>query len=437
MDGYGYFSYPNDIDMFNASVYPGALDIPDNGIDENGLFGDFANYSEPYEVIGSVSKNNKPKNVVVIFLESTRSEVIGKKIDEKLVAPNLFELSKQGNFYSDVYSHTGMTSTSVTTFFSGNLGKFSDEKSLYPILKDQGYEISVFSGQDEDWGDISDQLKMKENTDHFFDAQVGVDERITESRRKVSIRLDEKTLWREFKQYSDVADWDKPQFIYFNMQAAHFPYYFDNMEKTFIENGISRDQISQDEKDWLTRTYWNAVYHSDIYVGKILDELKEKGVWENTLVIVTADHGEELYDDGHLGHGFVINDHQTQIPLLINQKQLQVTLPLGHVDMKNIILSNAVYNSNQPIVNPNFKEKFVFQFLGTIEEPYRISLRYKNNKKIYYDFNSMTVLPKGKSEWISYKDAVQDEKISADLQTLVNYWENLRWQAHLEEQKES
>lgn len=53
--------------------------------------------------------SQKPKHVVVIILESTRGDIIGKKINGQLVAPNLMKVAEEGRAVEEAYSHTSYT----------------------------------------------------------------------------------------------------------------------------------------------------------------------------------------------------------------------------------------------------------------------------------------------------------------------------------------
>ncbi|NRA53528.1 MAG: sulfatase-like hydrolase/transferase [Gammaproteobacteria bacterium] len=434
-DGFGSFSYPIDFSIFNANNYPGALDIPGNGIDEDNLFGDFKVTNTAAEIT-SATKFDKHqfaaplKHIMIIVMESARADVIGKRINGKLVAPNLMKIKQQGKSFQQAYSHTGYTASSLGSLFSGRIGKIKPEQSLYPILDANGFQLAVFSGQDETWGRLDKKLGTKKYADYFYDAQTGVDLRVFPSRLPSSIKLSEETLWQQFKGYSDGLDWQQPQYIYFNMQAGHFPYYHSKMKTEFVAAGIPRSKISIENKDWLHRTYWNAMNHADNYIGEIINELKSKGQWDNTLLIITGDHGEELFDNNHLGHGFYMSEQQTKIPFLTNQKDFDIAEPFGLSEVKNHIL-NFVFGQKKTTKDQTDENKFVFQLIGPLNNPNRIGLRYGGSQQIIFDLRNMQVMPLGSRRWLTLQAAMANDDIKAQLKTLVLHWENLRWQSHL------
>jgi len=430
-DGYGSFSYPTDFAIFNSNNYPGALDIPGNGIDEDNLFGDFKGYISPQEINSdsALPPRGAFKHIMIIVMESARADVVGKQINGEFVAPHLMNLKEQGRSFEQAYSHTGYTASSLTNLFSGRIGRVKQTQSLYPILDKLGFQLAFFSGQDETWGGLDLKLGTKKYADFFYDAQTGAEHRVFPSRLPSSIKLSETTLWHQFKGYSDALNWQQPQFIYFNMQAGHFPYYHLKMNKKFIEEGIPRSEISVENKDWLHRTYWNAMNHADYYIGEIIAELKAKGQWDNTLLIVTGDHGEELFDKNHLGHGFYMSIEQTKIPFLTNQQDFHIAEPFGLSEVKKHIL-NYLFEDSNTAPRVIDKKKFVFQFIGPLNTPNRIGLRYSDSQ-IIFDLQNMRVRPLGSNNWIPLAEAMARDEVRAELKALVLHWEKLKWQSHL------
>jgi arylsulfatase A-like enzyme len=68
----------------------------------------------------------------------------------------------------------------------------------------------------------------------------------------------------------------------------------------------------------LRAIYDSAVSFHDQQVGRVIAQLKGWGIWDQTLLIITADHGEELFEDQRCGHGGSLRDSLERVPLLIH-----------------------------------------------------------------------------------------------------------------------
>jgi hypothetical protein len=87
-DGYGLFGIQHDEHPFDATRHPLALDIPGNGIDEDGYGGDLRLAELATPLGPQVFRGDRP-NVVVVVFESTRGDVLGQRVRGKAGAPNL------------------------------------------------------------------------------------------------------------------------------------------------------------------------------------------------------------------------------------------------------------------------------------------------------------------------------------------------------------
>lgn len=421
-DGFGSFSYPKDKAVFNASIYPGALDIPGNGIDEDGFLGD--------AVIAAVANDNlaetaprQGKNIVLIVLESARADLLDQKINGHFVTPVMREIAKNGTSIKNAYSHTGYTTTSIKAIFNRNLINNKNRITLIEFLKAAGYQVSIISGQDESFGDVALETGMKNEGVSYFDARTALDDRVFPSTEQGSLRLSEERIVEQFQTRINQIDFTKPQFFYLNFQAAHFPYSHPKMTKRISNNLIPRSDIKEENKNWVAETYWNAIANADWAIGKVIESLKERGLFDKTTIVILGDHGESLFDDSFLGHGHAINDTQTKIPLIINDPTIFANEPIGQIDVAEIAIRSALGIKNAWTNN----DKTVFQLVGSLSQPTLIAHVKQDGVRTLFDFRSNEVFFGDLKSWKSYKEALSDPAYKDRLINLIREWESLRW----------
>ena len=68
----------------------------------------------------------------------------------------------------------------------------------------------------------------------------------------------------------------------------------------------------------LRAIYDSAISYQDKELGRFVEQLKAWGIWDQTMLIVTADHGEEFFEDKRCGHGGSLRDSLIRVPLLVH-----------------------------------------------------------------------------------------------------------------------
>jgi phosphoglycerol transferase MdoB-like AlkP superfamily enzyme len=427
-DDFGSFSYPQDKAIFNSSIYPGAIDIPGNGIDEDGFLGDAVLPPVDKDTLAEIMPQ-RGKHIVLIVLESARAELLDQKLNGEYVAPVMREIARTGIAIKQAYSHAGYTVPSINAIFNRDLVGNKDKIPLIKFLQTAGYQLSILSGQDESFGNVAINTGMKNKDISYFDARTAIDDRVFPSKESSSLRLSEERVVKQFQTRVDQIDFTKPQFFYINLQAGHFPYTYPNMPMRIISEAIPRPEINGQNKAWLAATYWNAMTNADWAVGKIMASLKEKNLLDKVTIVILGDHGESLFDDGFLGHGHAINDTQTKIPLIINDPTIVVDEPMGQIDVAELTIRSALGLKNQWI-NP---DKTVFQWVGGLYQPSLIAHVTHDGVRTLFDFRTEQVFFSESNSWKSYHDALQEPLYKERITRLLREWEALRWRQHLAE----
>jgi len=109
-----------------------------------------------------------------------------------------------------------------------------------------------------------------------------------------------------------------------------------------IRMGEIRPTPSQ--KEFLKARYDQEIFGNDRAFGHLLDLLESHGRKDETVVIFTADHGEEFFDHGDVGHGRTLYNEQIRIPLIVKDPNLapgRIVSKAQHVDLYPYILEIA------------------------------------------------------------------------------------------------
>jgi len=332
-------------------------------------------------------------HIIFIMLESFRADLIGATYEGNAVTPVLADLATEGITTRSAFSHNGYTVQSRYHTFTGHLSPPNEgrtslgEKSLIDDFKKNGYEVAFFSGQDESFGAEKMQIGF-ERADTAYDARVEVHRRYTKFSTPGSLGLPYDVLIERVKTFLNTRESTRPLFLYLNLVDTHFPYHHKTILPLINDVVLSRSEIRSERKNALKAMYLNTAANMDRAIGRVLDALRQV-LGEAPGIIVTSDHGESLFEDNFLGHGYMINDAQTQIPLIVTGLPVVIEQPFGQNELRSVIhtaLAKHPHDSQKPILRENEKKQ-VFQYIGTIERPRQIAMRSLSGR-IIYDFRT-------------------------------------------------
>jgi choline-sulfatase len=244
-------------------------------------------------------------------------------------SPNIDRLARDSVVFENAYANATFTRSSVASIFTGfypprhklrilsnrlPLGLFL----LPEFMQKKGYKTAILT----EAGNIS----------KFFGFGQGVDVYKKVFRRWDDPRYLEKNMYKFF------CDWIEnkvPLFTYIHYRAPHFPIIppppFLDMYKKEKQGEPKKDRLifrlkqlakqgyefSPLEIEDIIDDYDSSIRFVDDEVGKIVDKLKKKGLYESSFIIFTSDHGEALYEHGYWGHGQNVYPETSRVPLIV------------------------------------------------------------------------------------------------------------------------
>jgi phosphoglycerol transferase MdoB-like AlkP superfamily enzyme len=254
-------------------------------------------------------------NVVLIYQESSFNRYLSLFDGTNNTQPRLSGYTNRmelfPNFFSDFPGSVNARFATLSglypvqdydTFTFNHVGV----KSIFEILHEHGYASSVFDSASLDYTGFRDFLRGR-GIDAMYDADTMAGRN---DGPQVSWGLNEgvtlKAIQSQIKQYA--ASHQKFFISYFPV-APHSP--FDGIPSQF------QKFTATNRTDYVPQ-YKNDLLYLDWVIASIVDELKTNGLLDNTLVVITDDHGEMLGENGGpIGHGWAITPQLTNIPLII------------------------------------------------------------------------------------------------------------------------
>jgi len=128
-------------------------------------------------------------------------------------------------------------------------------------------------------------------------------------------------------------DGEDPFFMWLHYMDVHYPFTpperflkeleIDPLSKRRVAelNGKMQEEpekLTEDDVDDLLKLYNGEIRFTDHYIGKVLDELEDRGILDETIVVITADHGEAFGEHDRFGHHPYLYDELLRVPLIIH-----------------------------------------------------------------------------------------------------------------------
>ncbi|HYM75830.1 MAG TPA: sulfatase-like hydrolase/transferase [Candidatus Dormibacteraeota bacterium] len=246
-------------------------------------------------------------NIVFITVDTTRADRMGFLGNKQGLTPNLDLVARQGIVFERAYSQAPLTPVSHATIFTGTYPQFHTVTdfghplpALLPympdILQKAGYHTAAFIGSlildphqsmapgfDRGFGYFDAGFRPKNDPD---------EDRYTTVERRAGDVVGHAITWLTRNPRA-------PFFVWVHLYDPHAPY----------DPPAPYDKRFKDPYD-------GEIAYADASLGKLFTYLREKGLYDHTIIVMMSDHGESLGAHGESMHGIFLYDETIHVPLI-------------------------------------------------------------------------------------------------------------------------
>ena len=269
----------------------------------------------PLHPVALVPGARRP-NFLVLCAESLRADMLDPE-----VMPASWALAERSSRFTQHLSSGNGTRMGVFGLFYGLPGSYwfeflerHQDPVLLNTLASSGYRIEAFT---------SDKFSYPEFDQTVFAAVSG-----RHLHAAVAKDLAKKPSWQRDREqvskllgFLDGRDRSEPFFAYFFFESPHARYEFPPeavIRTPYLEDFDYVTADLQRDMPLIENRYVNSVHHLDSQIARILDHLEATGLADETVVIVTGDHGEEFMEKGRWGHNSSFSEEQIRVPFVLH-----------------------------------------------------------------------------------------------------------------------
>jgi len=252
-------------------------------------------------------------NILFIFVDALRADMLNPEN-----MPNTWKFAQQNTIFNDHYSNGNNTRHGIFSLFTGLPGSYWKKALnsgtpgiLISALQQRNYEIGIFTGA---------PLNLPEFDSTIFSTVKNL--RVW-PRGSNSLEADQFAI-EDFEKWISTNKNNKPFFGFIFLDNVHaylwpktketnvFTPYWKNINPMELNNNFDPAPYFNAHK--------NAVHWADRNISSVIDFLNSKKLLDNTILIISSDHGEEFNDNklNYWGHGGNFTDAQIRIPLVIH-----------------------------------------------------------------------------------------------------------------------
>lgn len=293
-------------------------------------------------------------NIIIITLDTVRADHLSLYDYPLNTSPNLKKFAKNSIVFTNAVSPSSWTLPSHASIFTGKYPSHhnaiarhqeldENELTLAEILQRKGYITVGFIGgpySKAKYGISQGFMDYRDRLDFFGSRHTFASFSIRPIIDLLFPNFDRAILNSDGEQSSEelnkkIFKWlDKnkypPFFMFINYFDAHDPYdlgkefrkYFTNETKEYAEVQRMIDikrysNVSMNTVEYMIKLYDTEIFYLDHHLAKLFNKLDELGIKNNTIIVITSDHGEEFYEHGGFMHGQTLYEELIHVPLLI------------------------------------------------------------------------------------------------------------------------
>jgi choline-sulfatase len=241
----------------------------------------------------------RPVNVLIITLDTTRADALPAYGGTNLETPALDRLAREGVVFEQATSSVPLTLPAHCSLFTGLLPThhavrdnadpaLSDaQTTLSEILRGGGFDTAAFVGS----AVVGNERGLRQGFDMYSDPHAP--DSSARARRPANVVVDQAIEW--------IAHRDSRFFAWIHLYDAHAPYAPPEPYRTMYEDV----------------PYLGAIAFVDAQIARVLTALDWRALLDRTLIVVVGDHGESLGDHGEDAHGIFLYQSTVRVPLVV------------------------------------------------------------------------------------------------------------------------
>ncbi|MFC7202654.1 sulfatase [Haloferax namakaokahaiae] len=282
-------------------------------------------------------------NIILLSADALRADHLSCHGYHRETSPVLDELAAESLHFTNAYSASSHTREAVPALLTGEYPDTAiDSKyrlateTVASTLSEEGFATGGFHsnpfvsrayGFDQGFDKFDDDLHLGQHKLIAL-AQRALD-KIRNRHYARAEEINERSL-----DWIDSLDSDQPFFLWNHYMDTHGPYeppgewstlyrddtVSDRDAQSLYQRAIKKpESITDDERQLLIDLYDAEIRYNDEKIGELLDELRERELLENSLLIFTADHGDAFGEHGYYEHPRYVHDEITHVPFIVRE----------------------------------------------------------------------------------------------------------------------